>query len=306
MRWLKGLLLSFVVMAALIPISAVSAASPSIDSVKVYQNYAQSGDWLIVCVYNVSGTTNCDPYAYPWNLNLIVNGSVYAQSLNIQCGMMPGSIYLGPNTVSSLQWGSNYTLQINGTVAGNASYTLQSADWIGYNPTSFGKWVIFEAGVIGTYEYGNPSALLSEGGDPPLSVLNPTGGGIFNTGIPQLSVYYPQLFQYTMVNVTINYSSQPVPAYVTNTWNNWDTAIGVPLSTSLNAMAQYFGVTGHVLGGLLVLLGFLCLAVTGDTTISVLILIGGAVIGLIPMDIIFVMVFLLVIVFVRAFFWSST
>ena len=124
MKWIKGLLISFAVMAALIQVSAVSAASPSIDSVKVYQNYAQSGDWLIVCVYNISGVTNCDPYVYPWNLNFIVNGSIFAQTQNLQCGMMPSSIYLGPNSVLSLQWGGNYTLQINGTVAGNFSYVL--------------------------------------------------------------------------------------------------------------------------------------------------------------------------------------
>jgi hypothetical protein len=165
---------------------------------------------------------------------------------------------------------------------------------------------MFEAGIIGPYNTGNATFYTTIGGNPPVTLLNTVGSSVFIAGIPQLDIYLPQAFQSTTVSINPNATSQAQPAYVSNTYNNWATTIGAPLATSLNAIGSYFGITGHLMGALLVLLGFLCLAVTGDMTISVLILLGGAVIGLIPMDIIFVMVFLLAIVFVRAFFWSST
>lgn len=73
MKWILSSLL-LAICAVILSGGMAYAASPSIDDIKVFQTYEESGDWLIVCLLNISGgnesdctnTSCCDRTTYPY------------------------------------------------------------------------------------------------------------------------------------------------------------------------------------------------------------------------------------------------
>lgn len=301
-------MLAVMLASILIPAGMALADSPSVDDVKVYTGYAETDDWLIVVVYNVSGTdtnSSCDIYAYPWRIQLL-NGAIELTDNNLQqCGMRPASIYLNADTAAGLVWGTNYSVKIYGNFGAepNASRTINASDWVGENLNGLDQWVISKAKIIGTFDSVDYVDAVPVYGE----VLNTDGGYIFDTGIPYLSHYRPDIFEITAESVIIDYEetdgtgSYGEGLYTTPMEDIW----GLPIATALDNMGFYFGIDGRIFGAVLMFIGFICLAAFSKT-IAFLIIIGGVVVGLVPMSLLLVVVLVLAVVFIRGWFWSST
>jgi hypothetical protein len=306
--------------AILVPVGFVSAASPSIDSIVVYQNYMEANDWLILAVYNISGgntsTSLCDVRTYPWVMEFVngVTGTIYANSSTnqFQCGatstsnaMRPIAIYMNASQVSSYTWGGNYSLKLQarwGTFP-SASLAISNTSWKGDNPSDLEQWVKWSAGIIQAFDGVTYLDTVTTHG----LVLNTDGANIYNTGIPYLEQNHPNVFETTTETVSINYNTTATAShsYENSLYNNWSVSLGPSISGVLTTTGFYFGVNGRLMGAILMFIGFISLALISKT-IAFLIILGGVVIGLVPMSLIFVLVFVLAIVFIRAWFWSST
>lgn len=292
-----------------IPAGIALAASPSVDDVKVFTGYQETDDWLIVATYNISGSeanSSCDVYSNPWEIQLIDStGHIYTENTIQQCGMRPVAIYLSAASASSMVWGDNYSVKIYGAFGAtpNASKELTVSDWKGSNLVGLDQWAIKQAKTMQTFDAETYVETVAIYGD----VLNVDGGYLFDTGIPYLSSYRPNIFLVT---------SETVPIYYTNTTGAGSYAEGLynqpladvwgtPIADALTSSGYYFGISGRVMGALLMFIGFVSLAVFSKT-ISFLIILGGVVLGLVPAWIVYVLVFLLAVILIRSLFWSST
>jgi len=316
---MKNIKLSIVILvimlsAIFIPVGMAFAASPSVDDVKVFIGYEETNDWLIVATYNISGgntadctnTSCCDIYSHPWKIQLLGTDGVTVLTENtiLQCGMRPASIYLSNASASALMWGTNYSVKIYGNWGAlpSGKRTINATDWIGNNLVGLNQWVISKAKVIQTFDVETYVDTVPVYGE----VLNVDGGYIFDTGIPYLSHYRPDIFEITTETVPITYILTNESAYASGLWNQplvdvW----GAPIAAALTNTGYYFGVSGRIFGALLMFCGFISLAMFSKT-IAFLIIIGGVVVGFVPMSLLFVLVFMLVVILVRSLFWSST
>jgi hypothetical protein len=309
MRWI----IAVVVLLSIFSCGTAFAASPSIDDIKVFNGYQETDDWLIVVTYNISGgntsdctNTSCCSSVYPWRIQLIDNaGSTIITDNSIdQCGMCPASIPRSAAQASLLVSGGNYSVKIYGAwgATPNASRAINaSTDWLGTNLKNLDKWVKNQADIIGTHDGKDYLTTVPIYGD----VLTAEGGNIFNTGIPYLSSYRPDIFQETIVKVPISYvNSTQDTTYATDLYNNWDTTLGPEVSAVLTDSGYYFGLNGRLMGALLTILGFISLAMI-EKSVAFMIILGGVLIGVFHMGTILLIVFLLLIVLVRSLFWSS-
>jgi hypothetical protein len=311
MKKLVIMMLVIILASMLIPVGIASAASPSVDDVKVFQGYKETDDWLIVAVYNISGTNTstslCDVYSNQWSIQLLDSTStVKAQGIIKQCGMRPASIYLSAATGDTLEWGGNYSIKIIASWGAlpSASRTLVPTDWVGSNLVNLDSWAISRAKTIQTFDaltYVDTVAIYGE-------VLNVEGGYIFDTGIPYLSSYRPNLFLLTIEEATISYVTvNDSSTYASDLYTSpLSDVLGVPVATALDNAGDWFGISDRLMGAVLTLIGFLVIASIGSVSIGTMVILGGVMIGVFPMAIIYVLGFILVVVFVRGFFWSST
>jgi hypothetical protein len=316
MKWLRFFIL-VVIISIFIPSGIIFAASPSVDDVKVYQNYENTGDWLVVAVYNISGTNTSTSQCgsnYPWYIQLVDNTTgipVTNNPLN-QCGMRPFGIYISPNMSAGLVYNGNYSVKIYGQWGSspNASRTINNSDWRGsvYAPSlEFDKWIIQEAKVIQAFDgktYVETVPVMTGSGY--LEVLNPDGGLIFNAGISFLSSYKPNLFQITYDTFPMGYNnSSGSTNYADALYTNWDIALGPDVSTALTNAGWYLGIGGRMMGALLTIIGFLSLAII-EKSVAFMVILGGVMIGVFPMATVILLVFVLAVVLIRSLFWSST
>jgi hypothetical protein len=308
MKWLRIFIL-VVILSILIPSGMVLAASPSVDNVKVFQGYMEPDDWLIVCVYNISGTNAstslCNPYTYPWRIQLLDGSTLLYDGKIKQCGMRPQAIYFSAAQVSSYSWGLNYSVKIIASWgnSSNASRTINSTDWIGTDLTQLDGWVRYYAQVMEDFDTKDYITSVPEF----YEVLTIDGGSIFDLGIPYLSYYRPDIFQVTTYTYPIGYvPSNGSTSYADNLYTNWATTLGPDVSGALTTVAPYFGFTsGRMVGALLTVMGFLSLAII-EKSVAFMIILGGVLIGVLPMATIIMLVFILAIVLIRSLFWSST
>ena len=312
MKWIR--LFVFIVLTSIfIPSGIILAASPSVDNVKVFKGYQETGDWIIVATYNISGsntsTSLCNDAA-TWSIKLIDNATgLEKANLPIQqCGMRPFGIYLSANSTLGLSFGGNntYSVKIYGNWGTNptASLNISTADWRGQNLDYLDKWVKEQAQIMETFDgidYVTPVPA------PDYEVLTVAGGNIFDIGIPQLSVVRPAIFQVNTVNFPLGYiPSNGSTSYADNLYNNWDVTLGPDVSDALTSAAPYFGFTsGRMVGALLTIMGFLSLAII-EKSVAFMIILGGVMIGVFPMATVVFLVFILAVVLIRSLFWSST
>ena len=316
MRWIGVLVL--LIGAVLFSGGVAYAASPSVDDIKVYEDYKEDGDWLIVAVYNISGTntsTSLCGATYPWFAQLIDNSdSTIVGNWSIElCGMRPIGLYLSASSASTEVLGGNYSVKILGLWGSGPSGTksIGATDWKGANYDGIGgldEWVINEAKIMEAYDsttYVEAVAYPTYG-----ERLNTAGGAWFATGIDALDYYRPNLFITNIENYPIEYEpSTVVDTYAADLYDNWDTAVGPEVSASLNSVAPWFGFSGadrgRMIGAILTLMGFLAIAMI-EKSVAVIIILGGVLIGVFPMATVIMLVFILCIVLIRSLFWSST
>jgi len=312
MKWLRAYLLIAILIFIFVPMGTASALSPSIDDVKVFQNYQQTGDWLIVVTYNISCNNASMPYnqlSYQWWVQLINNNNPtapYVQYKVPNCGMAPYGLYVNASLAASpLVWGnSNYSIRVIGQygVFPNSSRAINTSDWIGDNHGALDSWVIDTANTIQTY---NSITYLTTSADNK-QILNTDGGTIFG-GISGLNVYSPYLFQVTTITVPITYvASTTNTSYADSLYTApISGTLGAPIANSLSSMGTYFGINARMMCAILILIGFFSIAII-EKSIAFMIILGGVLIGAFPMGTILVLVFLMIVLLVRSLFWSST
>jgi len=319
MKWIRILVFAILI-SILIPSGIVYAASPSVDDVKVFTSYYETGDWLIVATYNISGgnfadctNTSCfRPPSYTWYIQLIDNsdGSVKTQNKLEQDGMAPYGISINATQATTLTWEGNYSVKIFGNYGAipNSSKTLSAIDWRGeVSAGELDDWVLQQAQIMEDYDSEDYVTTVP----PPYNeVLTIDGGSLFNRGIAYLSDYRPDIFQITNYLFPLGYSETTGDTnYADTLYDNWDTTLGPEIAPSLTAIAPYFGFSGvdagRMVGALLTLMGFLAFALI-EKSIAFMIILGGVMIGVFPMATVILLVFIMAVVLIRSLFWSST
>src|SRR5574343_221180 len=295
----------------------VYADSPSIDDAKVFQSYQEDGDWLFVVTYNISGTNTstslCDN-THVWWLILEdgVTGDLLGLTPYIQCGMRPASILLNASSVSALVEGGDYDLVLYGNWGAHPedTYTLQPEDWRGKVENGWlDDWVIAQAEVIEDYDtvYLGSADYLDSVPNYDHDVLTVAGAMIFNRGIPSLEDYRPDIFAVTYEGLDIDYvPNTDDTSYADDLYTNTEAMIGSTIYDAAEDVGdRWLGVDGRMMLALLTLIVFLSIAVI-EKSIAFLIILGGILIGVFPMGTVLLIVFLLMVVCIRAWFGSST
>lgn len=275
----------------------VFADSPSVDNVKVFQNYRENGDWLVVCTYNNTELPyyNLSDPRDSWQIQLVNPSNVVVTSFALQTwGMRPGCNYLSAFLANSQVWGNtNYSIRIQATynTSINASRYINASDWVGSDLTKLDSWCIFQArtmtvydGIVYTYDTTKYE-----------TVLNSLGGIYFAKGIYELQNVRPDIFLVLVGNL----SSDPWSKTFNHTYENylyssWGAAIGPELTAALNMNGTVLGISGNSLGGIIIFLSFIALATlavamghfAAGISLAFVVLLAGAVIGLIPLSII--------------------
>jgi hypothetical protein len=318
MKWIRIFVFA-ILMSFFIPSGIVLAASPSVDDVKVFTDYYEDGDWLIVATYNISGGnfSNCTntscfrPPAYTWYIQLVDStGTALTTNKLEQEGMRPFGISINAAVAAGYTFGGNYSVKIYGafnTPNPNASRTLTGVDWRGeVGAGELDEWVLQQAQIMEDYDGIDYITTVVEWNE----VLTQTGGSIFDRGISLLSTYRPDIFQVTHYLFPLGYTpSTGDTNYADDLYDNWDTTLGPEVSASLTSVAPYFGFVGvdggRMVGALLTLLGFLSLAII-EKSIAFMVILGGVMIGVFPMATVILVVFIEAVVLIRSLFWSST
>jgi hypothetical protein len=318
MKWLKVFIL-VIAISILLPSGVILADSPSVDDVKVFQDFKETGDWLIVATYNISGgnfsdctNTSCfrSP-AYQWYIQFIDNST----GLNIttnrieQGGMKPFGISINASHATALSWSGNYSVKIYGSYGAipNASKSLTSIDWRGaVVDGELDEWVLQQAQIMEDYDLIDYVTTVVEWDD----VLTQVGGSYFDKGIPSLSYHRPDIFQVTHYLFPLGYIPTTGDTnYADDLYDNWDVTLGPEISASLTSAAPYFGFVGvdggRMVAALLTLIGFLALAII-EKSVAFMVILGGVMIGVFPMTTVIMIVFILAVVLIRSLFWSST
>lgn len=314
MKWVGLVLISLALL--VVPANYVYADSPSVDNAKVFQSYEETGDWLVVATYNISGTntsTSLCSTTYIWYLQFKdgVTGDEIANyqiKSNAQCGMRIGAIYINADEVTALTEGGDYDVVLYGVWGAHPtdSYTLVAGDWKGEVANEgLDEWVIEQVGIIETYDSGDYLDVVPVEGSGYETVLTVDGGGV--VGIPYLINYRPNIYAVTYEGLDINYvPNTDDTSYADDMYNSTEAMIGSTIYDAAEDVGdRWLGVDGRMMLALLTILGFLSIAVI-EKSIAFLIIIGGILVGFFPMGTVFLIVFLMMVMLIRGLFWSST
>ena len=231
-----------------------------IDNAAVFSGYYASGDWLITLAYkNIYAPyyPATDPQSH-FVVQLLSGSTVIAQRTMPQWGYKPVGIYLSASSVSSLTWGSTYTLRIYGIDSPypSVSYTLTAADWKGSDLAVLDSWCIATARGMEDY-YGTTFIVLTtEKGE----VLNEEGGVIFDTGIPGLSTQRGEyLFQVSSSGIP--YEEPTWTASYSSGFDEWYTQLGPDMASLVNSTADLIDTDGLSLLRVLLLIAYAGVAI---------------------------------------------
>ncbi len=192
----------------------------AIVDAKVVTGYLTPGDQMYLvsykCIY-LNGTPVVPASEY-FVIQILNNSVVIGQWPLPQWGYQPVGLYLAPQ--SAPPYGGLYTIKIVGIPikwpvppVPEATRTLTGGDWLGGDLTQLDNWVIQTAVSIGTY-YNEALVTYTATG----TVLNATGGALFNNNISGLSKVRPQLFSVFALRPTPKNTPSTGTAY-TDTWN---------------------------------------------------------------------------------------
>jgi len=166
----------------------------AINSVQVWADFVEIGDWLVTAYYNCQVPPYISEYEAPekhFNLQLI-DGScsnitaVVAQSPIRYWGYRPGSIYISAKEAAGLEWGGNYSVRLNSAISNTCS-AIGTDDWRGQNMKELDLWCLQTAedmenqdGLVYLAEDIKYGTVIREGED---SAGNPMAGAYFKRGI---------------------------------------------------------------------------------------------------------------------------
>ena len=223
------------------------------------------------------------------------------------------SIYLTPTQVTSFGYALNDELKIR--IAGNPSYfssltegvnmktkTLTEANWVKGSSMALTRTYLADWCVIlaETFEDSWGEIVLLTESDK----LNTTGKLLFEEAIPGLQSICPEIFQ-----VSSSYPDEPEPAGNATFQNTLLGNMGDRLSGVLDGLGEtVFGREGMgvFIGGIglailyFILAGRIFIAtgsVPGAVAVSIPFLIGGNLIGILPLTITFIAAFIVVLMF---------
>ena len=289
----------------------------SVDDVRVFTGYLEDDDWIIVTRYTCNDPLYA-PYGNPaetWAIRLLnAAGDVVASGPLMSWGMRPGSIYISAAEATALEWGNeDYDLRIQSLVnpATYADFDMVASSWYGSIEAAgdlLDNWCIYSAKLMAEEDSATYTITVVEYGD----VLNVAGGNYFQDGIPDLEVVRPYLFYATWEDIG-EWTETTGPGAYETTLDDWQTAVGPELETAFDNMGAIVGLSGRYIGGMIVFISFLALAglavgighFTAGLSLGSVVLICGVLVGLIPMGAMFVAISLLVVLFVKNFWWQG-
>jgi hypothetical protein len=284
-----------------------------IDDVKVFTGYQEDGDWLIVFRY-----INTYPPYYDTDdiKRLFVSQfvstddteEVYAQSLIPAWGNRIGSIYLSADSVTSLDYGGDYSVIMYGLFGDNpyVQYDIEDEDWIGSDLTQLQSWVLSSTAVISTYYNTDLTTYIAGRGE----CLNATGGSICEAGITGCSRVCPNLFEtYTQPG---NYDPETWNQSYRISLSNWQANVGADTTAAMTRIGNLFGVGGDAVIIFIMVLAMILLAVlafpAGHTTAALVLSCGFLFVGVgFGLDIKWIAVLALVaaFLFVKQVWWNT-
>jgi hypothetical protein len=284
-----------------------------IDDVKVFSGYFEDNDQLYVinyrAVYTV-GDPSTDVGDY-FDFVLLDGALIRAKVPVSSWGYRPGSIYL--KVSSALLWGEDYTVRLIGNIQKWPSppfsdYTLSAGDWLGDDLKQLDSWVVALGKSIGTF-YDVQLVDYAQG----VPYLNEQGTAVFSMGIPGLCQVRPNLCSSYVSYPGIPTEQNEVPVIDT------EAETGSVIYGFLEDVADFFNmdnpseVGGILFGGGFFLVGILLTILLGSAGqmaglagmgIASPILIYGAKLGVIPMQLVIIIaaitvVYVLVIVWLK-------
>lgn len=289
-------------------------ATVEIDDVRIFETFKED-DWLIVTRYTCN-----DPlyeYADPaekWMLQLLDGGGNVLASSPLQAwGSRPGSIYLSADTASALEWGNvDYVLRLQATydVSSYVDFDIEPENWMGNVLTQLDSWCVYTAKWMDDIDSPTTSYIVEtiNYGD----VLSLGGGSIFSVCIPNLEIIRPLIFYFNLEDFA-EWEESTGPGTYETTLDDWETIVGTEVADTFNDAGALVGLSGRYIGGMIVFIVFLVLAglavstghFTAGLSLGSVMLIGGVLMGLIPMAAIFVAIALLVVLWIKNFWWQG-
>lgn len=292
----------------------------SVVNAKVFKNYLTTGDWLITSeILNVSPPyydNNEDPSAFYIVSFMGLVGTTYASTPCELWDKSPVSIYLNPTQASLLSWGGNYKVRLSnlaGTVY--SEYSLISTDWNASSLTYLDNWARLCAKDMEAYKLARTGTTVSyltyvagKG-----NCLNQDGGAIFNQAVPRLSAVRPNLFQVTSNRPDMEDTSTiPTPGATSST--RYREKLGSYLADLIDQGAAASGVKDPKTFGGLVMVAIYFLIAFGTVAVGFAwagiiaafpIWLMGMDYGFLDVQFSLVMLFILVILFVREFWFKG-
>jgi len=241
----------------------------TIQDVKVFTGYKETGDWLVTIRYVNLFPPYYDTYDVKkyFSLQLLDGSDTLLASTPVPVwGNKVGNIYLSANQVSALTYGDDFIIRMYGNFSGNpyTDFALTSANWMGSDLSQLDNWVITSAAVIGDYYDDLLTTYIAGRGE----VLNATGGAIFSAGINGLSTVRPELYQ--IYTTPINYSPSTTGQAQRISMSNWQLAWGEDGVVMITRISNWLGVDGGLIGGMFFVIMMLVLALVafpaGHTT----------------------------------------
>jgi len=276
----------------------------SIEEAQVFTGYIEEGDWLVALTYKntfepYSPTEDIEAYFY---LQLLDDTTIKAQVNCPMWGYRPGCIYIGKALADTLEWGStDYKVRMIGSFSPYpyADYAMTVGDWTGGELSFLDRWVIAQADAIADYDDTTLTVNIADKG----KVLNAEGHTIFSLGITGLNEVRPDLFE--MVVLTPTHEEAEHTHALTDA-ADWEVKLGATLSGLLTTWGAKAAMDGKTFGGVLCF-GLFVVAVAGLAAMGALpagfvlgymVLLGGAWCGLINWELIGVLTFFALLIFV--------